>query len=419
MKLSYRRTFFVGLAFLSISAFWQLYDSIVPLILKYTFEIGDTLSGVVMSLDNVLALFLLPLFGMMSDKVNTRIGKRMPFILAGTAAAVVFMLLIPVADNSRSFALFIIALGLALVAMGTYRSPAVALMPDITPKPLRSKANAIINLMGAFGGIIALGLIKVLTSKTEKPNYLPLFATVAAIMAIAVIILIFTIKERKLSMAITEQTAEKESRDSEKGKLPKDVFLSLSFLLASISLWFMGYNAVTSAFSKYAQERLGVLGGDFTLPLLVATGAAILSYVPVGIVSSRLGRKKVILFGVALLALSFGASFFLTAITPMAYVIFVVVGISWASINVNSYPMVVEMCKGGDTGKYTGLYYTFSMSAQILTPILSGYLLEHVGYFTLFPYAAVCVALAFCTMLMVRHGDNRPPRAKGLEAYAD
>ena len=156
VQLNYKRTFFIGLAFLSISAFWQMYDSLVPLILKNTFEIGDTLAGVIMAADNVLALFMLPLFGALSDRVRTPIGKRMPFIIGGTAAAVIAMLLIPIADNLVNLRMFVIVLFLTLVAMSTYRSPAVALMPDVTPKPLRSKANGVINLMGAVGAIISL-----------------------------------------------------------------------------------------------------------------------------------------------------------------------------------------------------------------------------------------------------------------------
>src|SRR5690625_3020862 len=160
MKLNYKRTFFVGLAFLSISAFWQLYDNIIPLILQNTFGLGETLTGVIMAIDNVLALFMLPLFGALSDKAGTRFGRRTPFIVMGTFIATISMVLLPYADNTENFILFFIALGLVLFAMSTYRSPAVALMPDLTPKPLRSKANSIINLMGAVGGIITLLAIK-------------------------------------------------------------------------------------------------------------------------------------------------------------------------------------------------------------------------------------------------------------------
>ncbi|NCB06099.1 MAG: MFS transporter, partial [Clostridia bacterium] len=173
MKLDTRRTILVGFAFLSICAFWQLYDNVIPLILKFTFHVQDGPSGIVMSIDNVLALFLLPFFGALSDRTHTRLGRRMPYILCGTAAAVLLMNLLPIADRTGSFVLFIVALGLLLVAMGTYRSPAVALMPDVTAKPLRSKGNAIINLMGTLGGILTLLLTKALvqTYADGRSNY--------------------------------------------------------------------------------------------------------------------------------------------------------------------------------------------------------------------------------------------------------
>lgn len=422
MKLNTKRTVLVGLAFMSICAFWQLYDGIIPLILKNSFHIGDTISGGIMALDNVLALFLLPLFGGISDRVDSRFGRRIPFIVGGTAAAVISMLLIPVADDIRSLALFIAGLLLVLLAMSTYRSPAVALMPDVTPKPLRSKANAIINLMGAVGGMITLLLISVLVPKTGKPDYLPLFAVVAVIMAVSVAVLILKVKERAAAAEAAAQEPKEEPQPVDSGGHPapmdKAVKRSLAFILISVALWFMGYNAVTTAFSKYAQVYWGLQGGGFANCLLIATGAAIVSYIPVGIIATKIGRKKTILFGAGLLALAFACGTLFRTFSPAINVLFVVVGIAWASINVNSYPMVVEMSRGSDVGKFTGFYYSFSMAAQIVTPILSGALLEHVGYFTLFPYAAVFVGLSFVTMLFVKHGDSKPlPPASKLEAF--
>lgn len=421
MKLNTKRTILVGLAFMSICAFWQLYDGIIPLILKNSFHIGDTLSGGIMALDNVLALFLLPLFGGISDRVDSRFGRRIPFIVGGTVVAVISMLLIPVADEIRSLGLFVAGLLLVLLAMSTYRSPAVALMPDVTPKPLRSKANAVINLMGAIGGMITLLLISALVPKTGKPDYLPLFAVVAVIMAASIAVLILKVKEKAAAAETAAQEPEKEPRPGEDGKpapMEKAVKRSLVFILISVALWFMGYNAVTTAFSKYAQVYWGLQGGGFANCLLVATGAAIISYIPVGIVATKIGRKKTILFGAGLLALAFACGTLFRTFTPAINVLFVVVGIAWASINVNSYPMVVEMSRGSDVGKFTGFYYSFSMAAQIVTPILSGALLEHVGYFTLFPYAAVFVGLSFVTMLFVKHGDSKPmPPESRLEAF--
>ncbi len=410
MKLNYHRTFFIGLAFMSISAFWQLYDSIIPLILKHTFEIGDTLAGGIMALDNILALVMLPLFGALSDRVSTKIGKRMPFILGGTAVAVISMVLIPMADNIVSLPLFILVLLVALVSMSTYRSPAVALMPDVTPKPLRSQANGIINLMGALGAVFSLALISLLVADTGQVNYLPIFAIVSGFMVVTVTVLFFTIKENKISkeMKAHEEPEENTSevlRGSE--KMDPAVRRSFWLILSSIFFWFFAYNAVTTAFSKYAQSFWEIQGGGFANSLMLATVAAVIAFVPAGMIATKVGRKKTILAGIIILGLCFSIAALFTTFSPVINVLLVFIGFGWAAINVNSYPMVVEMAKGSDVGKYTGYYYTASMSAQILTPVLSGFFMEYVGYRTLFPYAAIFMVIAFITMSQVKHGDSK------------
>lgn len=443
MKLNYKRTVLIGLAFLSICAFWQMYDSIIPLILQNTFGIGETLTGTIMAADNVLAIFLLPLFGALSDKTDTRVGRRMPFIVTGTVLAVIFLMLLPIADRQVNIVLFIVSLFALLVSMGLYRSPAVALMPDLTPNKLRSKGNAIINLMGAVGGVYTLIMIKLLVGKGDRPEYMPLFVSVAALMVISVGILVITISEKKIEAKVaaeikayedstglkveTEDTieeeqlleAEKNSSDENKGKtvkmqMPPEVKRSMAFLLTSIFLWFTAYNAVTTAFSRYTKVVWHLEGGGFADCLMVATVAAILSYVPIGNLAGRIGRKKTILVGIVLMSICYFAAIFVGQYHGLVNVAFAVIGIGWAAINVNSYPMIVEMSKGSDIGKFTGTYYTFSMAAQILTPILSGFLLENVSYRTLFPYAFVFSVLAFITMTQVRHGDARPDKKKSL-----
>ena len=441
MKLNNKRTMLVGLAFLSICAFWQMYDTVIPKILTETFHLDEALSGAIMAADNVLALFLLPFFGALSDRTNTRLGRRMPYILAGTALAVVLMNLLPVFDNGYAAApgatkltMFVITLGLLLIAMGTYRSPAVALMPDVTPKPLRSKANAIINLMGAVGGILYLIVAAVLypNSRIEglaHIDYQPLFIVVSAVMAVSVLALFLTTNEPKLSAAEKEyeaahpeqQLAEEEPDGSE--ELPQAVKNSLAFILLSIALWYIGYNAVTTWWSTYVARVMGQGLGGASKCLLIATGGAIVSYIPIGQLASRIGRKRTIQGGVVLLAACFSTGYVLTTqsdtINAVMFIVFALVGLAWAAINVNSLPMVVEMCKGSDIGKFTGYYYTFSMAAQVITPILSGWLLKNVGYETLFPYAAFFVACSFVTMLFVKHGDSKVEAKSGLAAYGD
>lgn len=427
MKMNTKRTFLVGLAFMSICAFWQLYDNVVPLMLKNTFNMPDSIAGVIMALDNVIALFLLPLLGALSDKKDTKIGKRMPFIIVGTILAVIFMTFIPILDNTYYanpspviMAGFILVLGLLLVSMALYRSPAVALMPDVTPKPYRSKANAIINLMGAVGGIVYLIISSLMfKNKDVRNDYLGIFLIVAAIMVVSVVILYFTVNEPKAVAEIKEYEAthpeeQLEEVDESTGEtyLPQDVKRSLMFLLASIALWFTGYNAVTTAFSKFAMLEWNMSLSSANQCLTVAMGVAIVSYIPIGELAARIGRKKSIIIGVIMLSvcflLGFVLNYVLNGFSPVLLVVFGFIGIAWATINVNSLPMVVEMCKGSDIGKYTGYYYTFSMAAQIVTPILSGILLQYVGYWTLFPYGALFVFFSLLTMLQVKHGDNRP-----------
>ncbi len=415
MKLNYKRTFLVGFAFLSICAFWQVYNTLVPLILKNTFAIGDTFSGIIMALDNVLALFMLPLFGTLSDKISTPIGKRMPFILGGTAVAVVAMIFMPIADNARNLTLFVVALVVALIAMGTYRSPAVALMPDVTPKPLRSKANAIINLMGALGGIVIFALLMFLVPNVAKPNYMIIFIIVAVLMVVSVAVLFFKVKENKLvaqreeiEKTLPPTEAEIELEATKGKKMPKDVKKSLILILLSVFFWFTAYNAVETALSKYATIYLGMEVSSFAGSMMVAMAGAILAYIPAGIIATKIGRKKTILASVVLMTVGFAVAFTIKEFSLLMTVVLFIIGVGWGALNTNSYPMVVEMSRGSDIGKYTGYYYTFSMAAQIATPIISGYLLEHVGYYTLFPYAVVFMIAAFITMLFVKHGDSKP-----------
>ncbi|SOC01783.1 MFS transporter [Pseudobutyrivibrio ruminis] len=441
MKLDVKKTVQMGFAFLSICAFWQMYNALIPLVLTGTFHLNETISGVIMAMDNVLALFLLPMFGAISDKCKSKMGKRKPFILFGTIAAVILMMLLPIVDNSyfanptiEKEILFIGILGALLVAMGTYRSPAVALMADCTIKPFRSRANAIINLMGAIGGIIYLGVAAVLypASKIkdlEHVNYILVFAVVAGIMLVSLCIVMITVDEVALNKQVENyellHPEEVFTIEDESGNevLPTEVKRSLVFLLISVALWFIAYNGMETWFTTYAVRMWDMALGDASLCLLVATAGAIVFFIPSGIVASKIGRKKTILLGIVILGGSFFAGFIFTLIhpsfSPLLYVLFACVGIGWAFINVNSLPMVVEMCKGSDIGKFTGYYYTFSMAAQIVTPIVAGWLLLHVGYITLFPYATVFAIMAFITMMFVKHGDGNVEAKRGLEAFED
>jgi len=364
-----------------------------------------------------------------------------------------------VKQSPGTLIIFIILLLIALIAMATFRSPAVALMPDVTIKPLRSKANAVINLMGTAGGIIVLILGIVFATgavKNSLMSYTAYFCVVAGLMIGALVIFMLTVDEPRFVKEMHQESRRfgidlgdgesassltsdghtgheevpvadapgnlaAETNDEIKVKnrsLSSTQKKSLLFILASIVLWFMGYNAITSKYSVYATM---ILHKDYNLTLIIAQLAAIVSYLPVGIIASKVGRKKCILAGVVMLAIAFGTAGFMRADSPglLMNFLFALAGIAWATINVNSFPMVVEMCSEAEVGKYTGFYYTASMAAQVITPIFSGFLMDKMGMTVLFPYAVIFVALAFFTMLMVRHGDSRPEAKTGLEALED
>ena len=447
MKLNYKRVLLVGMAFFLISAFWQAYDAITPLILTNHFGLPQSVSGAVMSIDNVLAVFLLPIFGAISDKKNTRFGRRTPFIFFGTIAAVIsFIGLtfvdnyqlarlvangVPSMENASKAALqltlenpwpligFIATLLVVLISMATFRSPAVALMPAVTVKPLRSKANAIINLTGTAGGIIVLVLGMVFaTSKNLYMQYTGYVAAVCGVMLLGFVLFLLTVKEKKWAEEMEADTIKygldtpEEAVTTTKSGLTKGELTSLLLILASVALWYIGYNSITSKYSVYATN---VLGFDYNFTLIVAQAAAVITYIPVGMIASKIGRRKTILAGVLILATAFAIGIFITPKTPeiIMYPVFSLAGIGWATINVNSFPMVVELAKKGDTGKYTGYYYTASMAAQIVAPILSGLLYDALGMkYTFFTFGAIFVLFSFITMFFVKHGDSKPIQSK-------
>ena len=495
MKLNYKRVMLVGMAFFLISAFWQAYDAIIPLILTNHFGLHQTASGAIMSIDNVLAVFMLPLFGALSDRVMTKRGRRTPFIVVGAVSAISSFIALICFDayqvntlinagiveryddakrflteataaveaataSGNSIALaeaeemlananslistiqqdvlnmtlnniwviitFIAILLIVLIAMATFRSPAVALMPDVTVKPLRSKANAIINLVGTVGGILVLVLGKVFkTSGHPYMKYTWYIIAVAAIMLVGLLIFIFTVKERKWAAEMEEDTVrlglveKAEEETGEKRKLSRPELRSLLLILASVALWYIGYNSITSKYSVYATN---ILGFDYNLTLIIAQAAAIVSYIPVGIIASKIGRRKTILAGVLMLTTAFFIGNFITPSISefVMYPVFILAGMGWATINVNSFPMVVELARGGDVGKYTGYYYTASMSAQIVAPILSGLLYDLVGMrYMFFAFGTLFVALSFVTMFFVRHGDSKNIEKKSALEHLD
>ncbi len=422
MKLNYKRTVLIGFAFMSILAFWQFYDQVIPYLLENKFGLNTFTANSIMAVDNVLAIFMLPLFGALSDRTNTRIGKRTPYILFGTLAAVVLLVILAFFEKATHFWGFMITLFALLVTMAVYRTPAVAYMPDVTEKPLRSKANAIINLVGYIGGIFATVVMMFMlksdkssdgsTVYSDSQSFLPVFLVIAAFMLVSVLIMVFTVNENKV-LEETNINDDEQAQDTDGNqRLSKPVYKSLVLILVSVFLWFMAYNSVTTAFSRYCVNVWGTDLGTSSSYLLVATVAAIIAFVPLGFLSGAVGRKMTVLLGITLMTLCYIIAIFIKHQTPVMYAIFGFVGVGWAAINVNSYPMVVEMCKGSQVGKYTGLYYTFSMAAQITAPLLSGLFIDNlkIGYSVLFPFAVCFSVLSFITMSLVKHGDSRPTK---------
>ncbi len=425
MKLNYKQTLLVGLAFMSINGFWQMYYGIIPLMLTNTFNLNETLSGVIMALDGILALFLLPYFGSKSDKIQTKMGKRMPYILFGTLIAVFLMNILPIIDNSyyqnpKSFKLilFIIVLVALLITMCSYRSPAIALMPDITPDILRSKGNAIINLMGSVGAIIYLLLASVLYPRNKikdlaHVNYQMIFIIFSIIMLVAIIILFLSVNEVKLSKLkqdLERQHPELNKNGIKQGsKLTNAQKKSLIFLLLTISLLFMGYNAVTVWYTTYVSKVLSEGLGKASTCLLISTASAIVAYIPLGNLSGKLGRKKMltcsIIFLIGLYALAFFTRDIVKVINLPVYITFAFFGIAWASVVINTLPMVLAMCDSNDTGKFTGYYYTASKSAQIVTPILAGTLMRLISYKVLFLYSMVFTIFGLIALSQVKNGE--------------
>ena len=417
MKLNYKRTILIGLAFMSILAFQQFYDQVIPFVLENTFKLKTSTANDIMSIDNILAVFLLPFFGVLSDKTHTKLGRRTPYILIGSIIASAAMCMLSVLQKNANFIGFMIALMVLLVAVAAYRTPAVAYMPDVTEKPLRSKGNSVINLVGYIGGIFAtVAMMFLLKSEINEEgakvyssgqSFVPIFIVVAALMLVPVLIMVVTVNENKV-LRETNIKDDDEEDVAPKTRLSRAAKGSLILILSSVFLWYAAYNAVTTAFSRYCVEIWNVDLATSSGYLLIATVTAIISFVPLGFLSSKLGRKKSILTGVLVMGACYFVAFFLKQETVLMYVVFALVGVAWAAINLNSFPMVVELCTGADVGKYTGYYYTFSMASQIVTPILSGRLIEAFGYQILFPYAVVFTLLSFVTMCFVRHGDSKP-----------
>lgn len=590
MKLNYPKTIRVGLAFAIIMVFWTAYDFVVPLLLENAYGLSNTLRGLIMGLDNLLSLFLLPLFGKLSDKTKTRFGRRTPYIFIGTILSVVLMVFVPISatkqlkaadalknsyevqlnddafmssqltsfyddaeggnsaycdlsylkmnniskteyiairydenlevksgflglgtktyyysgeevelttvvgsktveeivagnanykkyvasgmntwlseqvninitqtrEGTISITLYMIILLLVLISMATFRSPAVALMPDVTPKPLRSQANAIINLMGGVGGALAFLIYTIVLFGDNVNNYTIIFGCIAASMILFLTLFLIFNNERKLVKecadicveygitddeeeskievsstevspdesipAYTKVTLKKEKSPEEKAR-----FKSFILILASIFMWFMGYNAISSSLSIYITKALNLGAGIGGIISGVSMGISAIAFIPVGFLAVKIGRKKSIMLGFGLAVISFILLYVPivrpndNAIIPSVLfaLFYLIAGFGLIIANVNTFPMVVELARAEDVGKYTGFYYTATMSAQAITPMIAGLVMDYINMYSLFLYSAVCVAIAIVLMAFVKHGDSKAIPKSKLEMMGD
>lgn len=515
MSLNVKRTLCVGFAFMGIMCFWEVYDYIMPLILNRVFGLNATQYGLVMGLDNLLAIFLLPFFGHLSDKyTKAKYGRRTTFIVIGTLAAVVFMVVMIIIENIQYqkvmeacitnpqvlvdkgflsadnwsaeiqelwaqvnaaggtdkasdvlkgeslvqfngflsafysaqesmaasvtktqpaiFICFIVSLLGVLVSMSSFRSPAIALMPDVTPKPLRSQANAIITFMGGAGGLASI-ILYTLLAKQRYQSHLALFFTLAGVMIVMLIAYLCTVREKRF---VEERMLEEQKWnivDEEEvatySRLPKEKLVSFILILGTVFMWFMGWNAIKTHLSTYATNVLKMEDSFVGIINILNGAGGAIALLPVALMAGKLGRKKTILIGVVIAVAAFVPCIFLNdgsfdsnaVLLKVAFTAcFLIAGFGLVIINVNTLPMVTELAKGSNVGQYTGYYYVASMTAQAITPFFAGLILDAVpegGESMIFVYGVCCIAVAFFTMLFTKHGDNKAEKKKKVIEY--
>lgn len=399
MRLNWKNTFIIGLGFFGVGLVWPIYNSYMPILYGKFIE-SKTIIGYLMTLDNWLALTLTPLIGFLSDRTRTRFGRRIPWLLVFAPISALFLMLIPLGWETNLWVL-VGAAAMMNLAMASWRSPIVALMPDVTPPELRSKANGIINFMGGlsyiaatFGGAILYRLY---------PGY-PFIAAGVLLLGVTLVFYLW----------IREPEGSTEKAERHQFGLIKD--RSAWFMLVAIFCWFVAYNSLETWVTTYGQEHLGMEVADVG-GLLTFSGAAFLLFaIPSGFLADGfgrfkgLGRKKTIIGGLAMMILAF---FLLDLQSNLksAWYLFLFVGFAWSWVNINSYPMITQMASAGKIGAYTGMYYLFSSLANIAGPPLFGWVFDHMGYGFFFPLGMLFMALAILCMLMVTKGEKTPKPA--------
>ena len=395
-KLDVKATLLLSLGFFGSSLVWSVYNAYVPILLE-SFVDSAMLIGIVMSIDNFFGVIFQPLFGKISDGTRTRVGRRLPFLFVCMPICAILFVFIPYMNTLWSF------MGLVIIftfVMSIWRTPAVSLMPDLTPGPLQSQANGIVNLMGGVGAILAFAGGGVLFGLGGFP--LP-FLVSGIIMICAMVVMVFFVREP----ALPEKVDKKDK--AAKIKLEPKEKKSLLFLLCAIFFWFAGYNAVETFFSLYATHTMGVTPGQASIMLSLFALALVGFAIPAGIIGAKIGRRKTILIGLTGVTLMFIPLIFITN-AMLARVLLLFGGMCWACVNINSLPMVVRIAGPMRVGAFIGYYYLFSFSSQIVTTPIYGWIRDMVGHYqSLFVYAAVTFVLAFTCLFFVKHGEEATP----------
>ncbi len=420
-SFSQKKTFLIGFGFLGISMIWSMYNAYVPVFLRDSFSLPFTLVGTVMTIDNIFAIILLPFLGALSDRTHTRIGRRRPYLLLGAPLAMLFFIMIPFANIWESLGLMMLTVILMNLSMALFRSPVIALMPDITPSQYRSQANGIINFMGGVGALLVYFGGKPLYDADIR---LP-FIVAGLIMFTASMIVVISVKEDRSDPAEADAFANGDSDGNKRISIKatiaeltdnlRDVIKgekSLLFILLAIFLWFVGFNAVETFFTSYAKFYMGLEESTGALILGIYSAFFILFSIPAGFIGSGIGRRKTIRLGLLLLIVLLVTAVFFTTFLPVA-ILFALAGGAWAFVNVNSLPMVVDMTTAEKIGGYTGLYYFFSQAANIVAPPLGGAVMDIFtangsrpeGYVSLLFFAALFFLLALVIMSFVRRGE--------------
>ena len=450
IKMEYGKAVLISLPFFAITLFWQAYDTIMPQILAYHYGMSSALLGGIMGIDNLVALVFLPLFGILSDRVNTKMGRRTPFILWGTIGGAICFSLMAFADrlqlsqlaasgilgkfaaaadpaakaaviaeigaarisNPGNFILMMGALLGGVFLMSLFRAPATALPQDVFIRPLRSKANAVLNIMGGIAGIIFLVLNKRLASLFG--GYFNLMIASSLIMLVGLALYMLTVREPVLVARVAEENkrlglASDPETAASGGKLDKPARKSLFFILAVVVFMYMGYNAFSTHFSLYAIKQLGMTPSSLSGPLLVRVVSVLIFCIPSAMISTKIGRKRTARIGLAIVAVTLGMVAFLTPATARLITpIFAVFGFGFALVSVNMGPMVTELCSDADTGRYMGYYYLANTIAQIVTPAFAGFFIDKVGQTSLAVYSSAFMVLGFAATYFIKHGDSKP-----------